>query len=120
MTLKVEDIFSFEYDDFHGDYFTFYYVYDTGKHFSMSARYWTEDTVISIFSHEAIEMLLAVIEIEDNMRCALHQIIGVYDEYKEHCDVERTLCDAHYADNVDGLPNLPKSLYIEKDIEMLE
>ena len=82
-----------------------------------------EDTAISTCSHEAIEMLLSIFEavdekieykhlplkfhkyFENDSRYPIHTIIGSYEEWADEGDI--ILTDEHYANNVDGLPNLP-------------
>jgi hypothetical protein len=105
MDAKVEDVFRFEEDELWGLSFVFYKVYGRSAVYVIGSMNWCEDTIVSTLSHEVIEMLLAVIEIEDNIILPIHSIIGAYEKFRQ---VGRPiLTDEHYINNVDGLPNLP-------------
>lgn len=84
--------------------------YNTGYGKAISHYKWTtEKTIIGIASHEVIECLIRLmeIELESNSysfhRIDIHRLIGGVKGYNGYSKV---LKPSHYENNTDGLPNL--------------
>jgi len=85
------------------DYLIFYFL--EGEKYRITIRAHLSDlnerNIISILSHEAIEYLLAKLELETNNLLDIHTLIGGDPDW-----YDKIISDKDWENNLDGLPNL--------------